>query len=726
MQHPPIFSINPEHVPGLVGIYNAITGEYLFVGKNAEKILGYSSQDFLSGGVAFTTSLVHPEDLGPLLEKHTAAVKAVEAMDLQSDTSHTICFEYRLRHKNGNWVWVQTNGRVLQRTPEGKVEQIINISTDITEQKNTLRMLEEAQQELEARANVLKILSKNEEYFRMLVETVEDYAIFALDAKGKIITWNEGVQYIFGFTQEEITGKNFDILFTLQDRMLGLGERLMHDTAPQSDTVVHEGLLVRKDESSFHAVVTMNKLLDEKKKLLGYSVIIRDITEKKEAEETIRYQAFHDTLTGLANRDALYMRFAEIQGVAEKAQKKLALLFIDLDRFKVINDTLGHAAGDIILREIGDRLKRVVDSGDIVARLGGDEFILLLTELEHPTKIIQVAQKVLDVIAPVIRIQNNSLRVTASIGISAFPEDGLDLNSLLKNADIALYRAKEAGRNRYQFYNYKMNLQSARRLFIEQDLRVAVAGENQFEIAYQPFIHIQTNKIIGMEALIRWHHPRLGMLYPADFIPLAEETGMIIPMGDWLLKTACEQGRAWSEKNLPFMVSINLSARQFAEHNIVEKISRNLEETGFDPRLLEIEITESVAMENVTRTNDKMQALKQKGVSIAIDDFGTGYSSLSYLKRFPVRKLKIDRSFIKQANSNPHDYAIVKAVIKLGQSLGLLVCAEGVENKYLLNMLSSMGCELAQGYHISKPLFVPELTEWLNTKNEVPQNINVS
>ncbi len=594
--------------------------------------------------------------------------------------------------------WVESHYKTNNRWYESSIypqpDGLIIFSKDISDQVLAREQLE-----------------KSEQHFRTLVEAVEDYAIFALDLDGRIISWNEGVGQILGYGQDEVIGKHLRDLFTAEDQILGIPEQELERVRKEGD-VVQEGLRVRKDGSTFHAISTITPMRDEAGNLTGYSKIMRDVTEKKEAEETIRYQAYHDTLTGLANRESLYERFVLAQAAAQRHSQKLAILFLDLDRFKVINDTLGHSLGDLILREVADRLTQSVRKNDLVVRLGGDEFILMLTEINQIQDVMKIAEKILQAFEPVMRVQNHSLHVSTSFGIAVFPEDGQDIHALMKNADIALYRAKEEGRSRYQFYNYRMNLQSVERLSLEQDLRRAVA-DNQLQMAYQPFVEVSSGKVLGVEALVRWNHPRLGTLYPSEFIPISEETGMIDQIGEWILRTVCQQGKELHDAGFPLSMSVNLSARQFAQERIVDTITEALRTTQFRAQSLELEITESIAMENISRTSSKLNELKRLGIAIAIDDFGTGYSSLSYLKRFPVHKLKIDKSFIKHSLVDSQDFAIVRAIISMGNSLGLQVCAEGIEEQAQLDLLSAMDCQIAQGFFISKPLFADSLIDWL-------------
>lgn len=698
-------------VPGLIAVYNLHSGVYWYVNDAVEKLLGYTPEEFLAGGLSFATSLVHEEDLSLIMEQNAQALRYANQSTVLPGGEPIVRFEYRMRHKDGSYRWLNTTGSVFSRDKHGLVENVLNISIDITDRKQVEARLEQLTKELAERAE--NNLKKSEAYFRSLIEAVEDYAFFALDPSGNITSWNEGVGTILGYNQNEIVGVHFRELFSPQDKAAGLPEQALALVQQRGDCV-HEGLRVRKDGSTFHAVATLTAIKADDA-VTGYSVILRDITEKKEAEETIRYQAFHDMLTGLPNREALYERFAIAESGADRHGSKLAVLFLDLDRFKIINDTLGHAVGDQVLKEVADRLTRAVRKHDTVARLGGDEFILLLTEIQSLQDCAHICQKIQATLESVIRVQNHSLHVSASIGVVLFPDDGDSIHALLKNADTALYRAKEAGKNRFQFYNYSMNLASVERLSLEQDLRGAVS-RNQLELVYQPFVQITTGKVAGVEALVRWRHPVHGLLYPTDFIPLAEETGLIHSIGNWILTSVCTEGRRLHESGFPLTVSMNLSPRQFSEERIVTSITSVLNKTKFPPKFLELEITESMAMENVARTSGKLVELKQHGIALVIDDFGTGYSSLSYLKRFPVHKLKIDKSFVKHAISDAQDLAIVRAIISMATNMGLKVCAEGIEQEAQLQLLGSLDCSMAQGYFISTPLSPDKLLAWMRNK----------
>ncbi len=434
---------------------------------------------------------------------------------------------------------------------------------------------------------------------------------------------------------------------------------------------------------------------------------------RKRAEERVRHLANYDELTGLPNRSMFHQRVGHALAQARRNARVLAILFIDLDRFKNINDTLGHDAGDRVLKEIADRLRGCLRESDTVGRLGGDEFVVLTEELAQPAQVAAVAQKILAAVARPIVLETREVHITGSIGISTYPGDSEDMQSLMKNADIAMYRAKELGKNNYQFYSARMNVHTLERLAMESDLRRALE-RNEFLLHYQPKVDIGSGRIAGVEALIRWQQPGKALIPPAQFIPLAEETGLIVPIGEWVLRTACLQNKSWQDQGLPRLrTAVNLSARQFAHENLVQDVARVLSETGLAPAALEFEITESMVMSNPERAVRLLDQFKNMGIHLSIDDFGTGYSSLSYLKRFPINSVKIDRSFIRDLPGDGDDAAITEAIIAMAHSLRLRVIAEGVETEEQLRFLRAHGCDEMQGYHFSRPLPEGELLRLL-------------
>lgn len=438
--------------------------------------------------------------------------------------------------------------------------------------------------------------------------------------------------------------------------------------------------------------------------IAGVIGLIRDITERKTAEQQIEYQAYHDALTGLANRRLFQEHLTLALALAQRRQRLVAVLFLDLDHFKIVNDSLGHSIGDALLKVVAARLKSAVREGDTVARVGGDEFTIVLQELASRSDAAVVAQKVLHTIAEPVEVGGQRLYITTSIGITLFPDDGGDAETLLKNADNAMYRAKKEGRNTYQMSTQELNRSTHERMTLENGLHLAME-RNEFELLYQPQIDIRSMTIIGMEALLRWRHPDRGLVGPAEFIAVAEERGFIVVIGDWVLRTACRDARRFRDRGIPeFRVAVNISARQFHDEALISLVESALNESGLDPHCLELEITESIAMENVELTLVVLKKLREIGVSIAIDDFGTGHSSLNYLKRFPIDALKIDKSFVEDVPDRFEDAAIVKAVIQLAQGLNLRVIAEGVEKLEQLDFLRANGCGEVQGYYFAYPL----------------------
>lgn len=454
-------------------------------------------------------------------------------------------------------------------------------------------------------------------------------------------------------------------------------------------------------------------------------VIISDISDYKQTAEKVKYLAHHDTLTGLPNRYLFHDRLRQAIAYAEREKQFLAVLFLDIDNFKHINDTIGHRAGDQLLQGIASRLLFGIRKADsisristedtehMVARLGGDEFTMLLTDTKNVQAPATAAQRILTMLSEPFVIGAQEVFITASVGIAVYPLDGKDIDTLLINADVAMYQAKNNGRNNYQYYSESMNALRAERFTVENKLRKAL-DQNEFMLFYQPQIDISTGKIIGVEALIRWLQPDLVLIKPGEFIPLAEETGLIIPIGEWVLRTACAENRAWQKEGLqPIRMTVNVSSIQFRQDNFVETVTGILHDTGLDPHYLQLELTESTIMQDSQNTIKKLHSLQSIGIQVAIDDFGTGYSSLSYLKRFPLSTLKIDYSFVRDIVTSLTDQAIVNAIISLAHNFNLKVVAEGVEKRKQLSFLRDCGCEGAQGYLICPPVNTVVLAEFI-------------
>lgn len=441
-----------------------------------------------------------------------------------------------------------------------------------------------------------------------------------------------------------------------------------------------------------------------------------DVTEYKMAENTLRdhksrinYMSFHDGLTGLANRSLFYDRIGISLSRAKRSGNQMAMLLIDLDRFKHINDSLGHDAGDLFLKHSAECLLEELRDTDTVARLGGDEFVVVLETIHSSQDVDQITQKLLEALSQPVSIQGQEVACTSSIGVSMYPKDGETIDHLLKHADVAMYRAKAAGKNRVQFFTKNMSDIEVNYLLLENDLRKAIDNED-LVLYYQPQVDIRTHKIIGLEALVRWQHKDRGLVSPAHFIPLAEDTGLISPLGDWVLRHACERFQAWLMQGINFgKVAVNISARQFREDHFEQTVVQTLLDTRLSPQYLELELTESSAMENAEQTIDMLNCLSRMGLSLSIDDFGTGYSSLAYLQRFPIQKLKIDRSFIINIDRNNADGAIAKSIIDLAHNMSLEVIAEGVERVEQTEWLVQRGCDQVQGFYYSKPLSEEQL-----------------
>jgi diguanylate cyclase (GGDEF)-like protein len=480
-----------------------------------------------------------------------------------------------------------------------------------------------------------------------------------------------------------------------------------------------EWLHQRKNGEVFPAEVCLTALtLSGRPRLLA---TVRDITDRKVAEQRVQFLAYSDALTGLPNRTLLLDRLTKALASARRRKDKVALLFLDLDRFKDINDSLGHSVGDLLLKEVGERLKTWGREQDTVARLGGDEFLITLTQVKGVLDVAVATERLMNAMTAVFVIQGHSLNVSCSIGISIFPEHGADCETLIKNADAAMYRAKDGGRNNFRFFAEDMSVHVVERVALEKSLRLALDNKELF-LVYQPQMDIATGRITGLEALLRWQHPDLGLVPPDKFIRIAENSGLIVPIGEWVVRTACHQAMKWRDEGLPALtVAVNVSAVQFRQAGFCELIRRVLNETGLGPQYLELELTEGLLLANADVTLSVLKELKSMGLTLAIDDFGTGYSSFSYLRQFQVSKIKIDRSFIRDIGVNPDDAAITTAIISMAKSLNLKVIAEGVEDEAQMSFLRAHHCDEIQGYYFSRPLAVDKVADKLRGNNPDPQ-----
>jgi diguanylate cyclase (GGDEF)-like protein/PAS domain S-box-containing protein len=482
---------------------------------------------------------------------------------------------------------------------------------------------------------------------------------------------------------------------------------------------------IRAVDGELHTfAVSGNPMFDANGVFTGYRGIGADITDRKAAEQRIEYLAYHDTLTGLPNRLLAQDRFEQAMAHAERKHCKVALVFLDLDSFKTINDTLGHAAGDEVLKEVARRLRDCVRDSDTISRQGGDEFLVVLGDLPDTEVVSDIILKIMERLQEPLHVEAQELSSTVSVGVAIGPDDGRDFETLLKKADLAMYRSKESGRNAYHFFDPTMDAEAGEHLLMRNGLRHAVERQ-EFALHYQPQFDLTSGAVVGVEALLRWNHPELGMVAPARFIPVAEESGLIVPIGNWVLREACRQAVIWRTAGLPELsMAVNLSAVQFRRGDIEQSVIDALEFTGFKPDLLELELTESILIQNAENVLASIKRLKLLGVKISIDDFGTGYSSLSYLKRFDVDKLKIDQSFIRDLATDPDDAAIVRAIIQMAHSLNLRTIAEGVESMEMLEQLRKFQCDEAQGYYFARPLPAQEMGAFL-AQRRANQSIDI-
>lgn len=646
-----------------------------------EDITGYSPSDFINDTGLFR-SRIHPDDKGTLSE-------AIENLPINKDAS----IDYRWQHANGTYRWFHDQF-VLSHEGNGTPIIIGNLR-DITDEKLADLQMEKLSSALEQSADIVVI-------------TNED---------GIIEYTNPAFEEITGYTNREVIGKKTSIIKSGKhdnDFYKKLWDTILNGNVYQ-DVVINR----KKNDEIYYEEKTITPLFDKSGNITHFISTGKDITERMQTQERLYHLAYHDILTELPNRALFMDRLTHALYRKRGSDEIMAILFIDVDRFKNINDTLGHDIGDKLLSLLATRIVECLRKGDTVARLSGDEFVVLLEEVGSHNYVSSICNKILENVLQAFDIDSHELFASVSMGISLYPDDGSDATSLMKNADIAMYRAKEKGRNNYQFYSADMSVEAVSRLNLETSLRHAL-DRNEFLLYYQPQISLITGSVVGIEALLRWQHPELGLVPPGQFIVLLEETGMISQVGEWVLKEAIQQLKLWQDAGInSISVSVNLSGRQFDEAVLPKKITRMLDSLHLEPNYLELEITESLLMRNTSQSLKMLQELSDVGVRLSIDDFGTGYSSLSYLKRFPINTLKIDRSFIRDVTSNPDDTAIVKAIIAMARSLRLDVIAEGVETQEQLMFLKDQNCSCVQGFLYSKPLPADEMKKFLQGGDKI-------
>ena len=536
--------------------------------------------------------------------------------------------------------------------------------------------------------------------------------IIVLDAELRYVLWNRFMEELTGMPPKDVVGKSSLDLFP-HVREQNVDELYRRALAGETVAAPDIHFVVPGTGRAGWVSAVYRPHSDGDGKIVGVIGLIRDITERKMAEQQIEYQAYHDALTGLANRRLFQEHLSLALALAQRRHSHVAVLFLDLDHFKIVNDSLGHTVGDELLKHVARRLRHAVREGDTVARVGGDEFTIVLQELARPDDAAAVAKKVIRSVTDPIEVNGHKLYVTTSIGVTVYPRDGEDAETLLKNADAAMYRAKAEGRNTYQMATHELSRTTQERMLLESGLHQAMET-GEFVVYYQPQIDLETMQLAGMEALLRWNHPERGLVGPTEFIGLAEERGMILTIGEWVLREACREAKRFHDRGLTSLrVSVNISARQFRDAALVWTVESALSEAGLDPRALELEITETVAMQDVEQTMSTLAELRKSGITIAIDDFGTGHSALSYLKRFPIDALKIDKSFISDLPGGYADSAIVASVIQLANGLGIRVVAEGVETIEQIEFLREHACREVQGFYFSHAVPPEEIAKLL-------------
>jgi diguanylate cyclase (GGDEF)-like protein/PAS domain S-box-containing protein len=543
-------------------------------------------------------------------------------------------------------------------------------------------------------------------------------ALLRTDASGRVIYLNQFAEAMTGWPRAEAAGRSLEEVLQIVDGARGEAADLMERPIPgnQTSTLVANCILIRRDGSESAIEHSTAPIHDRLGLVTGAQIVLRDISEARETTLRMSHLASHDPLTDLPNRLLLRDRLARALALAHRHQGRLAVLFLDIDHFKNINDSLGHMVGDELLGAVGREVTMCVRSSDTVSRHGGDEFVIVLSELEHAEDAAMGARKIIAALARPHKVAGHELHITVSIGISVYPDDGGDAETLLKSADMALYHAKDQGRDGYQFFEPGLNARAVERQSIEAGLRSAL-DKREFRLLYQPKMNLRTGAVAGAEALIRWQHPDRGLIEPAQFVPIAEDCGLIRPIGRWVVHEACRQAQTWQDAGLrPIPVSVNISGVEFRSEGFLETIVDSLKGTALDPRYLEVELTESVLMADVEATNSVIYALKALGVQLAIDDFGTGWSSLSYLRHFPIDTLKIDKSFVQEITSDSSAAPIVTAVISMAKSLKLQVIAEGVETHDQLAFLRAEDCGEGQGYYFSRPLVAQQFARLLKSR----------
>jgi diguanylate cyclase (GGDEF)-like protein/PAS domain S-box-containing protein len=662
-----------------------------------------------------TTEFSHVECMSAA-EKHLAAHRVdIILLDLGLPDSEGVAAVRRIHIAAPHVPVVVLTGRddeslAAQALQEGAQDYLIKGQID---SRGLLRALRYAIE----RKSMEEALFVEKERAQVTLNSIGD-AVVCTDISGKISFLNLVAEKMTGWPWEEAAGRSMDEVLRIVDATTRKTTPDPMKMAVGQGRTVHLPLnciLLRRDGFEIPIEDSVAAIHDREGQAIGAVIVFRDVSAARAMALEMTHSAQHDFLTGLPNRMLLNDRVNQAITLAPRHMKKVAVLFLDLDGFKHINDSLGHPIGDKLLQSIAKRLVECVRGSDTVSRQGGDEFVVLLSEVAHAEDAAISALRMLEAVAQAHSIDGHDLHVTTSIGVSVYPDDGQDAETLIKNADTAMYQAKENGRQSYQFFKPAMNVRAVERQSIEENLRRALERQ-EFSLHYQPKVNLRTGEITGAEALLRWTHPVRGPVSPGQFIPVAEDCGLILPIGQWVLREACKQARAWAEAGLPATtMAVNISSMEFRDDNFLDSIFAILKETGLDPRALELELTESVLMKRAESAATVLKTLRASGVRVAVDDFGTGYSSLSYLRKFPIDALKIDQSFVRQITMAPDDTTIVTAVISMGRSLKLRVVAEGVESQQELEFLRAHQCDEAQGYYFSRPVLPQHFAQLLKT-----------
>jgi diguanylate cyclase (GGDEF)-like protein/PAS domain S-box-containing protein len=579
---------------------------------------------------------------------------------------------------------------------------------------NLRRLVPAVQRELQQAENRSR-LNERVQSDQIILNSIGD-AVLSTDIAGNVTYLNLAAEKMTGWSCDEAAGRPMAEVFRILDATShGAGLNPMQRAVGyhQDDRLPLNHILVRRDGLEVPIEDSVSPLNDSRGQVTGAVTVVRDVTAARAMALQLTHSALHDVLTGLPNRTLLNDRVSQAIALASRHKSKFAILFLDLDGFKYINDSLGHPIGDKLLQSVGTRLVDCMRASDTISRQGGDEFVVLLSEMGQSDEAAAMARRILATVADAHFIGQHSLHITASIGLSIYPDDGLDAETLIKNSDTAMYQAKENGRQTYEFFTPAMNARAVERQSIEESLRHALRRD-EFILHYQPKVDLKSGEITGAEALIRWTHRIRGHVPPVQFIAVAEDCGLILPIGKWVLREACKQARSWADAGLPLTVAVNISAREFRDKHFLEGVLEILNETDLDPRYLELELTESVLMKRAEYAESILKTLRARGVRVAVDDFGTGYSSLSYLTRFSIDTIKIDQSFIRKITTAPNEATIVNAVISMGRSLKMRVIAEGVETLEELSFLQAHQCDEAQGYYFSRAVHPRQFAKLLD------------